>query len=340
LYLRFTKGQISKLIKGLFVSIILISLFLFLRQTNLEQVASYLSAMGHGYLYIILVTFIAMTMGTIAWRYTFEEDIINKVSFSRLFIIRLVGENIGLLNPSNIIGGDTYKGYQLSKEGIPYHKSTSSLVLSRMIMMVTQILTFIIAGSVFTIIVQDSNQLKWIIFGSILLLIVLTIATYGLLRFGLVSSKVHGLIAKLGWNSLIYKFRKIYVQLRCFYRDQRQRFLKAIGFNILNWLIGSLEFWLIFYFVSAQISVLDALLVDQGVLVLKSFGAFIPGQLGIEEFSNKMMLSIVGVKAAGLWVAASIIRRSRQIFWIAVSGLLYLLIRRHRPSNVTISTIR
>ena len=82
---------------------------------------------------------------------------------------------------------------------------------------------------------------------------------------------------------------------------------------------------------------LDALLVDQGVLVLKSFGAFIPGQLGVEEFSNKVMLSIVGIKATGLWVAASIVRRSRQLFWIIVSGLLFIIIKREQQPIIALT---
>lgn len=304
----------------------------------MAQVSTYVSAIGYGYIYIILVTLIAMTMGTIAWRYTFEEDLISQVSFGRLFIIRLVGENIGLLNPANIVGGDAYKTYRLTKEGIPYHTSTSSMLLSRMIMIVTQVLTFIIAGLAYILIVKDSMELLWIIVGSIIFLVTLSLFLIGVMRYGLLSKKTHRLMVKLGWISMIYKLKKIYVQLKVFYRDHRKRFFKAVGFNMLNWLIGSLEFWLIFYYMSAHITVLDAVLVDQGVLFLKSFGAFIPGQIGVEEYSNKIMLSIVGIKATGLWVAASIIRRSRQVFWIAVSGVLYIFIRQPKVSNLSINT--
>ncbi len=304
---------------------ILVGLVAFLRQTDLDQVGYYLKAMGWNYLYIILITFVAMLMGTIAWRYTFEEETIHGVSFLRLFTIRLVGENIGLINPSNVIGGDTFKGYLLSKEGIAVHQSVSSLVLARVMMMVTQIMTFIIAGVIFAFFVRGSVELQWVLGASISLLVVIAIIVFVAMRFGLVNVGVHKRLQRWGMSGLQYQLKKIYVQLRSFYRDHRRRFYIAGLFNMLNWVIGSLEFWLIFYFLSSQITMLDALLVDQGVLVLKSFGAFIPGQLGVEEFANKIMLSIVGVKTAGLWVAASILRRSRQVFWILVSGALYAM---------------
>ena len=85
-------------------------------------------------------------------------------------------------------------------------------------------------------------------------------------------------------------------------------------------------------------TVLDALLVDQGVLVLKSSGAFIPGQLGVVEVANKIMLSIVGIKATGLWVASSIVRRSRQLFWIIVSAMLYMVINQVNKSRLRLTT--
>ena len=333
----FSKQHISSGLKWLLILIIFGSLLLFIRQTNFAEVAKYLQLIGFGYVYIILVTLVAMLMGTIAWRYTFDEGSIEHIPFLKLFTIRLVGENIGLLNPSNIIGGDAYKGYLLSKEGVPYHKSTSSIVLSRMIMMSTQILTFIVAALIFAVVVEESALLKWITIGAIVLILLLAGVGYLILMFGLTGRGVRQLLTRLGWRSLIYKFKKIYVQLRSLYRNHKKRFYKAVGFNVLNWLIGSLEFWLIFYFLSTQISVLDALLVDQGVLVLKSFGAFIPGQLGVEEFSNKVMLSIVGIKATGLWVAASIVRRSRQLFWIIVSGLLFIIIKREQQPIVALS---
>lgn len=317
---------------------ILAGLVVFIRQTDLDKVVRLLQVIGLGYCYIILVTLVAMLMGTVAWIYTFEKEAIAHLSFFKLFTIRLVGENIGLLNPSNILGGDAYKGYQLSKEGVPYHKSTSSLLLSRMIMMITQIITFIIAAVLFAIIVEGSDQLKWITAGAVILILLLIGSSYVVIRFGLTSGVTRRLLARFGWGSLLYKFKKIYVQLRSLYRGQMKRFYKAVGFNVLNWLVGSLEFWLIFYFMSSQITVLDALLVDQGVLVLKSFGAFIPGQIGVEEFANKIMLSIIGIKATGLWVAASIVRRSRQLFWIVVSAILYVVINQVNKSRYSLAT--
>ena len=205
-------------------------------------------------------------------------------------------------------------------------------------MMSTQILTFIVAALIFAVVVEGSALLKWITIGAMVLILLLAGVGYLILRFGLTGRGVQRVLTRLGWKSLIYKFKKIYVQLRSLYRNHKKRFYKAVGFNVLNWLIGSLEFWLIFYFLSTQIGVLDALLVDQGVLVLKSFGAFIPGQLGVEEFSNKVMLSIIGIKATGLWVAASIVRRSRQLFWIVVSAILYVIINQVNKSRLRLTT--
>jgi hypothetical protein len=70
---------------------------------------------------------------------------------------------------------------------------------------------------------------------------------------------------------------------------------------------------------------LQALTVDMGVVLFKSAGAFIPGQLGIEEYGNKIMLLVIGVPGAGIWITASILRRARQLFWILFGVVLYFV---------------
>ena len=71
---------------------ILAGLVVFIRQTDLDKVVRLLQVIGLGYCYIILVTLVAMLMGTVAWIYTFEKEAIAHLSFFKLFIIRLVGD--------------------------------------------------------------------------------------------------------------------------------------------------------------------------------------------------------------------------------------------------------
>ena len=65
---------------------------------------------------------------------------------------------------------------------------------------------------------------------------------------------------------------------------------------------------------------------DMGVVIIKSAVGFIPGQLGIEELANQLVLLAVGIGTGSLWLTVSILRRARQLVWIAGSALLYLIL--------------
>ena len=73
-----------------------------------------------------------------------------------------------------------------------------------------------------------------------------------------------------------------------------------------------------------------------GVIIFKSAGAFVPGQLGVEELGNKMMLQIIGIATGSVWISTSILRRARQLFWITVGFILYLLIKKDHKQRSTV----
>jgi len=61
-------------------------------------------------------------------------------------------------------------------------------------------------------------------------------------------------------------------------------------------------------------------------MVFKAIWAFVPGQIGIEEYASKMMLEFVNVPGSGVWITVSILRRARQIFWIGAGFIAFLVI--------------
>src|SRR5690606_12084953 len=69
------------------------------------------------------------------------------VSIPRLFLIRHVGETVGLLNPTSIVGGDAVKAILLGAHGIEKKKVVASVLLNRIILIVSQLSLFIIAIS-------------------------------------------------------------------------------------------------------------------------------------------------------------------------------------------------
>ena len=289
--------------KGLFIALslcIVASLLVFIQATDLKKAASLISQIGYRFYLLLVITFIAYLLGTLSWKYTFGVAARN-VSLSQLFLVRHVGETAAWFNPTSVIGGDALKGMLLAKYQIDKKIVVSSLLLSRIIMIATQVV-LLLATTTYVLIVMPETY----------------ISRLSLVRTGGMPFLA---IRQNAW----YKLKEVGADLKTMLNTHRKLLIISCGFAMLHWIIGSLEFFFILKFLGVKVSMMQALLVDLGVIVFKAAGAFIPGQLGIEEYGNKIMLLVIGIPGAEIWVSASILRRARQLVWAAFGILVYFL---------------
>src|SRR5690606_17120148 len=109
------------------------------------------------------------------------------------------------------------------------------------------------------------------------------------------------------------------------FRQNSKALAWSVFFALLHWFFGALEFYFILKFLGMEVSILQALLIDLGVVFFKAAGAFIPGQIGVEEYGNKIMLMAIGIFNPEIWLSASVLRRARQLVWTAFGIGVYLL---------------
>ncbi|TDQ10017.1 lysylphosphatidylglycerol synthase transmembrane domain-containing protein [Pedobacter metabolipauper] len=317
-----------KIIKIGFAGLILVSLFFFIRATNFSETASTLTGVGFGFLWIVGITSLAYWLGTIGWQYCMGDDR-RKVSIGQLFMIRTVCETVSIFNPASIIGGDLLKVFLLKPYIDQQETVINSVVISRIMMIITQV--FLLLTAFVWLFFSDVNKTGIPIHYVLYLLVfagAAALAFYGILRICSFKSSESHVIGKM--NLLTAAVRNYYNSFIDFYRRKPKAFLGAFLFFSMHWVVGSMEFCIILYFLGYHISVMEGLIMDMGVIVIKSAGAFIPGQLGIEEVGNKMVLGLIGVGSASLWLSVSILRRARLLFWILTGGLFYLLIYKRR----------
>jgi hypothetical protein len=112
-------------------------------------------------------------------------------------------------------------------------------------------------------------------------------------------------------------------------QENRHALPLSFFFAFLHWLLGAIEFGFLLWLLGFPITWMDSISLEMGVALVKSIGSFIPGQIGIEEYGNKMMLLSIGLASSTLWVSVSILRRMRQVFWLAVGMGFYILIKKN-----------
>ncbi len=306
---------------ALLISIV-ISVGIFLYSTDFQEVYSTLKTIGWRAGLILISTFSAYILASLGWKYCLGDDF-HKVSLTRLLVYRQIGETLSLFNPTSIIAGEWLKSAALKKHGISQVNALSSVLLARILMIVGHI-SLLILSLVWLLLVSSvelfPNYKLWL--GGVLMLLVLVI--FGLLVILLQKPK-----DSAESSGKVMKYVKEYkMALNSYVRRYPKYAFLAFFFLLLHWVAGSLEMYFILKFLGYNVTVFHGVLMDMGVVLIKSVGAFIPGQLGIEELGNKLVILMIGISSASLWVTVSIIKRSRQLFWSAVGGVLYLFYRK------------
>lgn len=324
-----------KFLKIIFVVSIIASLGYFIGSTDLSKAATSLHKVGANFIIVIFSTFIAYFLGAIGWKYCFGAEGKN-LSLSNLFFVRHVGETVGLINPAGVVGGEAVKVALLNNKGIERKTVITSVLISRVVMIISQVLLFIVAALILTVGFTNAHfhfspasvyPFLYITIALLVLMLVLSSKYVKKLAF-----KAKALLkVNFGLKKWRVKAAEIINETTHFFTGNKKALAWSFLFFALHWVIGCLEFYLILKFLGIHITIVEALFLDMGVILFKAAGSFVPAQIGVEEYGNKVMLSLLGIAGVEVWLTVSIIKRTRQLFWILLGVVFYLYIyKRHR----------
>lgn len=317
-------------VKYFFLLLALICLVLFLKEIDFALCREQLERIGWGIFPIIGVSFIAYVLASAAWQLCYYGKFSNEIfgSLKSWFNIRQIGESLATINPTGVVGGDALKYVLLRKEGFDKEAALVSLSVFRVLSIFSFVVLLMLWILVLSLGTLDQIEMHWMV----LILLTLTAFTYVLYRL-LFSSKLwlYRITSKFMRFPNSEKTLRFVQKVESFNKSTSQArslsmtiLLSAFSLLLLHWLFGALEFMLILHYLGYDISLYNAFVLEIGTSFVRSIMSFIPGQIGVEEYSNKMFLELIGVQDKGVWISVSIVRRIRQLFWIITGLYLYL----------------
>ena len=319
----------TKLIKILIACVVVLMVTTFIWNTDFNLVIQMLQHTPHAFLAVLGFSFLAYTMGALSWWFTVEIPYQRGV-LSKLWSIRHVGEMLALFNPTNVIAGDGLKYLYGVKLGIQPSEASTSVLLSRAVLiasamplMATSMLYMMYSGLVIKI---DAR--------SVTMVIVAIVAVIGIIAYRR-KAILSIIYQRWGHHNMAQKLTKQCNLLRAKIKDNTGMTSLAVLFAGLHWVFGACELWAICASLGYKISIIDAICFEMGVLLLKTLAFIIPGQIGVEEYANKVMLAQIGIPGNEIWFIVSILRRCRQLFWLLVAIPLYYYIHlKMRPLSL------
>lgn len=312
----------KKILRILLLLCILISFFIFLKATDLSASVRILKKVGVNYIWILVCTAGAYMAAAIGWMFCIDSP--QKPSLMQLFIYRNTCNAISLFNPTGVLAGEWYNRRMLVGKGCEKNAALQSVVLTRIMMIISQI-TILFAVFLYFFPLLSKN-LSWEARTCLLVFLLISgFLLFLLIRFLLKKreNSVPENRSDKKWKHYLSNIKLMFLSLGNYMHRRPWRSVLAFVFFMLHWILGSMEFFFILYFLGYSVKIWHGLFMDTVVIAIKSMAPFIPGQIGVEELGNKFVLSVVGFNSAGIWLSVSILRRFRQLFWSALGFLSY-----------------
>jgi putative membrane protein len=280
-------------------------------------------------LVIVFPTILVAFADSLGWRYAFTRD---RVALRTLWWTRLAGEAINLTTPTAALGGEAVKTWLL-RDRVSLPEAVSSVIVAKTTITIGQGLLLLVGVVLaWTSLPADSRLLaamQWLLALELVALSLFVLAqTRGLAAFG---GRVLG---RLGASRFARHegLGRVDRALAGFYLRQPGRLFLSIGYHFAGWLLGALEAWMILWLLGSPVSLVTATVIEAFGTGIRFATFMIPGSLGAQEGGYAATFSALGLGGT-IGVTFSLIRRLREIAWIALGLVVFALLRVPRPPD-------
>ncbi len=278
-------------------------------------------------LYYVLVQLGLMAVMTVRWQVILNSQGFKGMNVFKLNNYRLVGQAISFITPSAKLGGEPVRaGLLSSKEGIPFDKALSSVVIDKTLEVSTSGAFFIIGGLFILLSFVVSPDLKYMILGlSLFFLILVFLFNYRVMRGKHFFHTFFDIIKLTKIKSLkkfMKKVKDFELLIIKFYHKDRVHFLYTLLISLVGWILMFVEYYIAGKILGQELSLLQIFLVFS--FVGAAYIVPVPMALGALEAGQMSVFNLLKIgTATGL--ALSLIIRVKDMF-LAGIGILLLFI--------------
>lgn len=296
-----------------------------IHKIGVNTILTNIGALGWWFIPIFCIGIVWYSLYTVAWR-QFLGRLDGKISFWKLFRIKITGEAANTLTPINFLGGDPLRVYLL-KKNFPATESAASVVVDRTLYAVGT-LTVITLGIIAAFLHFDNLPTNIQYGVPVVMVIVLAFMAFILIHqrkglFSLLMTLCRRLHIKKSFSErTIVRFEKLDAQIIEFYKLSHKGFWLALACHIGGRLLGVAEVYVIGRVVSDEFTIFAALILTALAPIVNAVFAFVPGALGILEGAYGGMLYLLHIDPS-IGITIQIAKRLRATIWILI-GLLFL----------------
>lgn len=309
----------------LFLSVGLLLFLGLLASQGLPAIVVTLSVAGWGLLLVALFHLLPLLIDALAIRVLFRPGIVGGTLRDAL-ITRWAGESANSLMPAGQIGGPVLMARHLAKRGMPMRDAAAAITISTTMQTFGQI-AFAVCG-VILLGAHTSRLSEHALRTSALVasgFLGVQVAGFYLMQrrglFSKVTRVVSRFAGKRDWSQWVTQAESIDLAVQETYR-RGGPVLVSFVLNLVGWLVGTGEVFLILALLGSPVSWADALLLESLGQAIRGAAFAIPGALGVQEGGYLLLAPLVCL-TADTALALSLAKRAREIL-LGLPGLVYL----------------
>jgi uncharacterized protein (TIRG00374 family) len=278
---------------------------------------------------IVFPAILVALFDAVGWQYAFTRA---RVGLTTLLWTRLAGEAFNLTTPTAALGGEAVKTWLL-RDRVSLAEALSSVIVAKTTITIAQGLLLLLGVVLaWTSLAADSRILtamEWLLALEIVSLALFVLAqTRGLASFG------GRMLARLGLRRFERHdgLGRVDRALAEFYLQRPGRLAVSIAVHFVAWLLGAVEAWMILWFLGSPVPLVTAAVIEAFATGIRFATFLIPGSLGALEGGYAATFTALGLGGT-LGVTFSLVRRLREIVWIAVGLVAFAVLRVPRPPD-------
>lgn len=314
----------NKKYKLLFTLIGILLLILLFSKFGWKEPLSHIKKFGWIFWLNIFIYFINHILLTVGWFVLITTPLKLK-NFPRILAARIAGDSATSINPLAGMASEPLKAL-LIKDIVPFQTGLASVVMDRTIHTLGNIL-IVITGIIAATFILDipktalAGILTFFIIILVLLIFVIRKQKEGFLDY-IISLLPKKIIKKIYDNGRDKKIEKLDNEIAYIFKNSKNMhhfYISLFLHSIPSTVAGTLEIYLIMYYISPSITLQTSFLMYLFGLFVTSLTFFMP--VGPTEGSYPLVLKMLS-KDPSFGFSVGIIRRMRQFIWAGIGMLI------------------
>jgi putative membrane protein len=292
---------------------------------GVSSVCATLALAGWGILLVALFHGVPLVVDAVAISVLLPADP-SRALWRDSVLARWLGESANSLMPFGQIAGPVVMARQLWRRGVPTQNAIAAITVSTTLQALAQVVFGLMGIGLlgFQTHLHVPNALRRALILASAVLAVIVVAFYLLQRRSLFAPSLRAVSrfwSRHDWSSLLSKAEAIDGAVRNTYR-QGLGVPACFCLNLLGWIVGTGEVYLILQLLRAPVSWSIALLLESVGQAIRGAAFAVPGALGVQEGGYLLLAPVAGL-APDTALALSLAKRAREIL-LGVPGLLML----------------